>query len=196
VKAPRLLATALVAVLSLQGLPHVALAKTTGDTRGKVDTLIIHAIGGPECSGGKVIFRPVKGDASSWKRYFEKHETLGIHWIVDRAGGVVSSISEDQIANHARGANDSSIGIELVNTGDGAERYSEAQINATLDLARKIIARWHIAVSNVFRHSDLDKGTPLPCGSPRKVDPGPKFPWDQFKSQLELEPPANLRIGP
>jgi N-acetylmuramoyl-L-alanine amidase len=178
---------AVVLVLGLGGTPHFALGKTTGTQRAKVDTLVIHAIGGPECSkdNKNVIFRPVKGDAKTWKRYFEEHAVLGIHWIVDREGVVVSSIPEDQIANHANAANRSSVGIELVNNGDGVEPYPEVQVKAAQELARKIIARWKIPVSNVFRHSDLDRGPPLPCGSPRKVDPGPKFPWDEFRSQLK-----------
>jgi N-acetylmuramoyl-L-alanine amidase len=161
-------------------------AKASGRARDKVDTLVIHAIGGPRCSddGKSVVFRPVVGDARAWKQFFEAHEELGIHWIVDRAGAVVSSIPEGQVANHAKGNNDASIGVELVNRGDGLEPYPEAQIEAALKLAREIVARWHIPLERVLRHSDVDRAPALPCGSPRKVDPGPQFSWARFKERL------------
>ena len=154
-------------------------AKSSGPKRDKVDLIVIHSIGGPECSedGKKVIFRPVKGDASTWKSYFERHHELGIHWIIDRSGTMVSSIPEDQVANHAAGWNRTSIGIELVNTGDGVDPYPPVQIDALTRLIIGVRSRWGVVPQNIKRHSDIDQGQPLPCGSPRKVDPGANFPF-------------------
>ena len=53
---------------------------------------------------------------------------------------------------------------------------SDKQLNALVDLSRGIIDRWLITESRINRHSDLD--------SPRKVDPGSGFPWDEFLSRL------------
>ena len=94
----------------------------------------------------KVIFRPVKGDASTWKSYFERHHELGIHWIIDRSGTIVSSIPEDQVANHAAGWNRTSIGIELVNTGDGVDPYPQVQIDTLTKLIVGVRSRWGVVV--------------------------------------------------
>jgi hypothetical protein len=175
------------AALVLLALPASSLAKTSGASRTKVDKHIIHAIGGPHCSDDNksVVFKPVKGDVRLWKKYFDEHDVLGIHYVVDRAGKVAASMPEEQVANHAKGDNETSIGIELVNNGDGKEAYPAVQIEAVTKLAKQIVERWKIPLRRVFRHSDVDKGTLLPCGSPRKVDPGPKFPWAKFKESLK-----------
>jgi N-acetylmuramoyl-L-alanine amidase len=157
-----------------------AAAKESGAERKKVDAIIIHAIGGPECSpdNKKIIFKPVKGDAATWKKYFAEHDTLGIHWIIDRRGTTLAGVPEKQIANHAKGSNETSIGIELVNDGDSKDPYTKEQVDAVVKLIREIRARWVLPLGSIKRHSDVDTEAPLPCGSPRKVDPGKNFPFE------------------
>lgn len=86
--------------------------------------------------------------------------------------------------------NDTSIGIEIVNTGPDrpyaeVERaleehpesepvihwapYPEAQIEALIALSRDIIERHGIHPTDVVAHSDISPT--------RKIDPGPAFPW-------------------
>jgi len=66
--------------------------------------------------------------------------------------------------------NDTSIGIEIVNSGWAP--YPEAQIEALIALSRDIIARHNIHPTNVVAHSDI--------APTRKIDPGPHFPWRQL----------------
>lgn len=76
--------------------------------------------------------------------------------------------------------NDSSVGIEIVNSGyTGAETeqrvwqpYSKKQIAAVKALAKDIIERYQITPDNVIGHSDV---APL-----RKQDPGVLFPWQEL----------------
>lgn len=89
--------------------------------------------------------------------------------------------------------NDTSIGIEIVNTGPDrpyaeVERlleedpeasveiqwtpYPEAQIEALIALSRDIIERHDIHPTDVVAHSDI--------APTRKIDPGPHFPWRQL----------------
>lgn len=86
--------------------------------------------------------------------------------------------------------NDTSIGIEIVNTGPdrpyaeverlleedpeasveiGWAPYPEAQIEALIALSRDIIERHDIHPTDVVAHSDI--------APTRKIDPGPDFPW-------------------
>ena len=66
--------------------------------------------------------------------------------------------------------NDTSIGIEIVNSGWAP--YPKAQIEALIALSRDIIARHNIHPTNVVAHSDIAPN--------RKIDPGPHFPWRQL----------------
>ncbi|MFC0179905.1 N-acetylmuramoyl-L-alanine amidase [Thorsellia kenyensis] len=98
---------------------------------------------------------------------------------------VIHLVPENQEAWHAgvsfwRGAeklNQSSVGIEIVNTGytdeaDGTRKwykYNDAQIELLIPLIKDIVKRHNISPYNVVGHSDI--------ATQRKVDPGPLFPW-------------------
>lgn len=82
--------------------------------------------------------------------------------------------------NGRNNLNDSSVGIEIVNTGYTADQsgfrtwypYTEEQIAAIATMAKDIINRYNITPDNVVAHSDI---APL-----RKQDPGPFFPWERL----------------
>jgi N-acetylmuramoyl-L-alanine amidase len=153
----------------------------------KISVIVIHAIGGPVCNNNKVMFTEAPGNSQRWKTWFEQQRSVSIHYIVDREGKIAKSIDENRVAWHANDFNRKSIGIELVNNGNGIEPYPEKQITALVDLVRQIRARHKgISINNVVRHSDIDSRT-FVCGGKRidlKQDPGLKFPYDGFKSKI------------
>jgi N-acetylmuramoyl-L-alanine amidase len=165
-----------------------ALDKGIKREKNTVDTIIIHAIGGPDvtCPRAKLEFTPAGGRAAVWKDYFAKHDTVSIHYIIDREGNLESSIKEDEIAIHAGHSNARSIGIELVNKGDGVEEYQDAAVTRLIGLIKDIRTRINISVDNIKGHEEVDQ-TKFTCGGKeykRKVDPGPKFPWRKLKEAL------------
>ncbi len=147
----------------------------------------LNAIGGPECINKAVVFTFAEGNANSWKKFFEEDPKKSIHYIIDRAGLVVSSVPENEVANHAKGNNQSSIGIELVNRGNGVELYPESQMNALIKLLKEIRQRWKgIAVERVLGHEQVDSEF-VPCGDKqmkRKQDPGGKFDWEKVRKGI------------
>ena len=156
-----------------------AFATTHGARRATVDTIIVHAVSGPSCSGGQLKFSGAQGDATKWKRFFDIHPFLGIHYVVDREGHVLASTPEDRAANHALDNNATSIGIELVHEGDGREPFGEPQINALITLVKGIQQRHGIAIERIRGHGDVDVRT-FKCGGEihkGRSDPGPNFPW-------------------
>lgn len=105
-------------------------------------------------------------------------------------GMIWQLVPESELAWHAgqsfwRGAtriNDTSIGIELVNSGFQRtlvglrwQPYSPAQIAALEALVKDITRRYGITAENVVGHSDI--------APQRKQDPGPLFPWQQLAQQ-------------
>ncbi|MEZ5851118.1 MAG: N-acetylmuramoyl-L-alanine amidase [Hyphomicrobiaceae bacterium] len=162
-------------------------ARARGQKRDRVTEIIVHATGGPFCQRGEVRFSP-PGTAVRIKRFFEKSSSVSIHYIVERDGEVLASVPEDEVAIHAVGHNANSIGIELINAGDGRDPYPAAQVRALGHLIGEIRWRHGIALSQVKGHEQVDRST-IPCGGRqvhRKQDPGPLFPWDKLKLELIL----------
>jgi N-acetylmuramoyl-L-alanine amidase len=165
-------------------------AKTTGKSRQvPIDMIVIHSIGGPTCVKGAVVFNPIavrSDDSQFWKSYLEHQPVDGIHYIVGRDGSVAKSIPEDQVANHASNANGRSIGIELVNRGDGKEPYPNVQIEALVALIKDIRTRYVIPLSHIVRHADVDQRM-CRCGAGsfhRRQDPGEKFPLESIRAAI------------
>ena len=171
-------------------------ATTSGPRREAVDTIVVHAISGPTCSGGELKFSGAPGDAERWKAFFDRHPFLGIHYVVDREGVALVSTPENRVANHALDNNDTAIGIELVHDGDGVEPFAGKQIDALIALLRSIRSRHDVPIENIKGHSDLDVRT-FACGGnlyKTKMDPGANFPWVRVRSALRREP--RLVAGP
>jgi N-acetylmuramoyl-L-alanine amidase len=154
-----------------------------------VDMIVIHSIGGWTCNKGTVVFAPIAerpDDSQYWKKFLEHQTDDGIHYVIGRNGSVAKSISEDQVANHAVGANSRSIGIELVNRGDGKEPFPSAQIDALIAQIKDIRTRYTIPLSHIVRHADVDQRV-CPCGGssfPRRQDPGANFPLDSVRAAV------------
>ncbi|MFZ2234811.1 MAG: N-acetylmuramoyl-L-alanine amidase [Dokdonella sp.] len=116
------------------------------------------------------------------------------HYYVDRDGAVYRYVNDTRVANHTRGYNPRSIGIEMINLGrypswkDSrhqafTEPYTEAQIGALLALLRELKAD-HPNLRYIAAHADLDcrlepASDDVSVMLPRRVDPGPLFPWTE-----------------
>lgn len=114
------------------------------------------------------------------------------HYYVDRNGAVYRYVPGTRVANHVRGHNPNSIGIELVNRGryphwwdsrqqQMTEPYGETQIAAL----NALLAQLRVEFPNLRQiagHEDLDTALMPASDDPalqirRKLDPGPMFPW-------------------
>ena len=120
----------------------------------------------------------------------------------DRDGSVHMFVRPERVANHTRGYNPRSIGIEFVNTGrypdwfDSRhqamdEPYTDAQIAALIALLNALCEelpnlQW------IAGHEDLDTAQVAASDDPtrtvaRKRDPGPLFPWTQVLAGVPLQ---------
>ena len=125
------------------------------------------------------------------------------HYYIDRDGSTHRWVPHDRVAHHVKHYNLRSIGIELVNRGrwpnwfDSAsqqmtEPYPSEQTEALIGLLRQLRAnipslRW------IVGHEQLDQSRIEASDLPgqtvrRKLDPGPKFPWQVVLSSAGLEP--------
>jgi N-acetylmuramoyl-L-alanine amidase len=124
------------------------------------------------------------------------------HYYIERDGRILRYVPPERVANHTRGHNARSVGIELVNRGrypdwlrsDNqvmSEPYPEAQIAALLVLLRALRAELP-NLRLIGGHEDLDLAL-VPASDrpevmvPRKRDPGVMFPWDRVLGAVALE---------
>jgi N-acetyl-anhydromuramyl-L-alanine amidase AmpD len=153
--------------------------------------IILHSIGGPECVDGAVTFRPIprrEDDADFWQQMLLRAPVADAHFVIGRSGTVRPVIPPTEIANHAVGVNDVTIGIEMVNRGDGIEPYPGEQIEALVGLIRKVRSDFpKITIENIARHSDLDQRT-CKCGNTtyaRRQDPSGAFPYEDVLQKIK-----------
>jgi N-acetylmuramoyl-L-alanine amidase len=111
-------------------------------------------------------------------------EEVSSHYLVDaQPPTIYRLVEEDQRAWHAGPSfwqgythlNSNSIGIEIVNLGNGGDpnatyaEYPEQQIKQVIELVRDVQRRHGVRPDRVLGHSDIQPLT--------KQDPGPRFPW-------------------
>lgn len=124
------------------------------------------------------------------------------HYYIDRDGTVLQFVPDTHIAHHVAGHNANSIGVELVNRGryphwldsrhqTFEEPYDSTQINALLDLLALLRTRYPYLL-HIAGHADLDQRVEPASDNPavllpRRLDPGPLFPWQQVISASGLQ---------
>jgi len=109
------------------------------------------------------------------------------HYLIDRDGTIYRCVQEAARAWHAgvsalRGRSDVntfSVGIELV--GFSTQGYTEDQLRVLIETCVDLSLRNHgITIARIVSHQEIA----LPPG--RKHDPGPNFPWVEFRSRVQL----------
>jgi N-acetyl-anhydromuramyl-L-alanine amidase AmpD len=115
------------------------------------------------------------------KAFCRPASQVSAHFTVDRDGSIVQHVSTFERAWHAGVSQDPagrpnvnhySIGIEMVNLGDGLDPWPEAQVEAVGFLIASLKRRFPL--TQIVSHQIIA----LPAG--RKNDPR-NFPWDRLK---------------
>lgn len=123
------------------------------------------------------------------------------HYYIERDGAIHRYVPGTRIANHVRGHNPYSIGIELVNLGrypdwqdsrhqKMTEPYPDAQIEALRSLLAQLRQEFP-KLREIVGHDELDTDMVPASDAPdeqvrRKLDPGPMFPWDKVLHESGL----------
>jgi N-acetylmuramoyl-L-alanine amidase len=162
--------------------------------REQVDLVVIHCTELPDLATAREYGERVL--------YADKGTGASGHFYIDRDGTVHVFVRPERVANHTRGYNPRSVGIELVNTGRYpdwydtkrqvmTEPYAPAQVAALLALLAQLKAELP-NLKYIAGHEDLDTAT-VPASDDaaqsvfRKRDPGPMFDWPKVLSATGLE---------
>lgn len=157
---------------------------------GRVRAVVIHATAGSSSAGAmSVLF----AHRASW------------HWLVpdenepEHGRGVWACVPERRAAWHVRPTcshpdvnggrrhvNAWSLGIEVVNSQQGSDAFSDWQVEQTAALVRYAWSKYPDLV-DVVSHAKLDPE--------RRTDPGAHFPWERFR-ELVLAAPTVVAAAP
>lgn len=123
-------------------------------------------------------------------------QSVSAHYLVNNLGDneIYQLVDENKRAYHAgisgwrkdKMLNDTSIGIEIVNTGYVTDatgkkifpEYPEEQVEKIAALVKDLATRYMIQPTNILGHSDI--------APTRKQDPGPKFPWKKLYEEHQI----------
>ena len=133
----------------------------------------------------------MKKERDAIKRLTEIQSEVSSHYLIKRNGAIMVMVPDLYIAWHAgksswkifKSLNKNSIGIELQNTGTAGnyEKFPNRQISQLEKLILELQNKYNISNANILGHSDISPD--------RKIDPGPKFPWQRlFKNGIGLMP--------
>lgn len=144
-------------------------------TDAPIDTIVLHHTAGDTLAGTVKWFAMTESQVSA-------------HFTVGKDGSIVQHVSTFDRAWHGGNSmdvegrtnvNNFSIGIEIVNIGDGKHPYPQAQVDAVRNLCAHLIRHRFPGIKQITSHEFIA----IPYG--RKNDPI-NYPWDSLK---ELETP-------
>lgn len=178
-------------VIHDQPLPYVA--KLQARDPADIDLVVIHCTELPDLAtareyGERIVHASGTGNSG--------------HYYVDRDGSVYRYVPDARMAHHVRGMNERTLGIELVNTGRYPDWFdshnqtmTEPYTDAQIDVLIALLAHLRATLPNLCRiagHEDLDTARVEASDNPalkvpRKLDPGPLFPWPRVMAVCRLQ---------
>lgn len=111
------------------------------------------------------------------------------HYTITKSGAIFKHLDDYQMGAHAGKScflgrtkvNQFSIGIELVNKGDGKDCFPYDQYLSLAKLVYYLMGKHNIAFSHVVGHRDVA----IPAG--RKTDPASNFSFSKLRRLVEIE---------
>lgn len=161
--------------------------------RSQIDLVVVHCTELPDLAAARTTGEQVLYDSGTGNSG---------HYYIDRDGSVHVYVRPDRIAHHVRGYNPRSVGIELVNTGRypdwlarGSQKMEEPYTGAQIASLTRLLAELRRELPSlryIAGHEDLDTAREPASDDPtvtvpRKMDPGPLFPWDAVLRATPLE---------
>ena len=159
-----------------------------------IDLVVIHCTELPDLAMAREFGERV--------RYEDSQSGNSGHYYIDRDGRTLRFVDDLRVAHHTFQFNPRSIGIELVNLGrypnwndsrhqTMTEPYTAAQIESLLLLLKRLCDTYP-NLQWIAGHDALDQRLEPSTDNPdlllpRRIDPGPLFPWDEVVAGSGLQ---------
>jgi N-acetylmuramoyl-L-alanine amidase len=139
-----------------------------------IDTIVLHHTASNNGASDLAWMRNPKSEVSA-------------HYMIDRDGKVYQLVNDQKRAWHAgkgelhgvpSDINGRSIGIEIVNLGDGKTPFTDAQYKSLTQLTGYLKQEYKVPMKNIVGHADVA----VPKG--RKNDPAPNFDWNRLRKGI------------
>ena len=106
---------------------------------------------------------------------------VSAHYVIGRGGEIIQMVEDSERANHCKGANSNSIGIEHVGT--ETDELAPAQEAASVALIRWLLEQYDIPKKRIFGH-DFAPGRQTETSCPDRLF-GPEHSQDQVQAWVE-----------
>jgi len=135
-----------------------------------IDAIIIHHTGADDIQ-------------STFNEFENPYSEVSAHYVIDKDGTIYQIVGDEKRAWHAGpggipgnpgDVNNRSIGIEVVNAGDGKTPFTDEQYAALSQLTAYLQQQYQVPDENILGHRDVS--------SVGKPDPADNFDWDRFKA--------------
>ena len=123
----------------------------------------------------------------SW--FLNPKSKVSAHFLVSKKGDLLKMVDPQMAAWHVKNFNSKSIGIEFedmdikspLNCLTNPQWCTPAQLKAGAELAATLMRNYNIPIEHVIGHND----EMLRVLGNDHSDPGPHFPWDEFRKQIK-----------
>lgn len=166
------------------------------DTK-RIKYIVVHYFGG---------LSSAKNLAAYWA---SKYVGASAHYIVGHAGEIYQSVEDGDVAwhcgaksyKHPACRNSNSIGIEMavrkknaasLKADDQDWYFETATVDATVELVKDLMEKYHVPVENVLRHYDV---TGKSCPNPYMIDKKAEKAWKAFKNRLSAKKAEPEKTG-
>jgi N-acetylmuramoyl-L-alanine amidase/Fungal chitosanase of glycosyl hydrolase group 75 len=106
---------------------------------------------------------------------------VSAHYVIGRGGEIIQMVNDNERANHCKGANSNSIGVEHVGT--KTDTMTPAQETASVALIRWLLEQYDIPRKRIFGH-DFTPGRETKTSCPDKLF-GPQHTQTQVQAWVE-----------
>jgi N-acetylmuramoyl-L-alanine amidase len=156
--------------------PTVQAPSPNQNSRGgmDIDTIVLHHTASSNGAGDLAWMRNPKSEVSA-------------HYMLDKDGTLYQLVGDEKRAWHAgtselhgvpTDVNGRSIGIEIVNAGNGKDPFTDAQYRVLNQLVGHLKQKYDVPTNNIVGHKDVA----VPKG--RKSDPAPNFDWSRIRGGM------------
>ena len=119
------------------------------------------------------------------KPYQLKEVKSSAHYTVDQGGNVVQGVADKDVANHAVGVNNVSIGIEHTGTANDPNEWNYTIYDESAKLSAALCIKYNIPATRIMDETGTGFIGHVDTKNTTHTDPGPYWDWDKYLNWVQ-----------